>query len=378
MGSGREFLFVQSTTEIGGAEMTLLNLVAASEELRRRSLVASLGFGEGDLPTRLRAAGAEVVDIPPARLRDPVGVTRTVLSLRRLTRARGVRVIVGNGTHPQAIARVAGLLAGVPEVYIVHALHATPLWANDKLSAGLLLAGADLMLAVSQAATDAVRRLRPGARVERLGNGTRVVDVDARDAVAARHELGGGDQDVLFGAFGRLQYGKGQDVFVEAAARVAAAVPSARFAVIGSPTFASDQPFADGLRSRAAELGLADRFVFAGFRSDIARLMAGCDVVCQTSRLSESFGLVVVEGMAQGRAVIATRVGGPSEIIETEKDGLLIDPGDAAALAAAMIRLGGDATLRGRLGAAAARSVRARFDMTIVADRLLRHLESML
>ena len=377
MDSGREFLFVQSTTEIGGAEITLLNLLAASEELRRRSLVASLGFGAGDLPARLRDVGAEVVDIPPARLRDLVGVTRTVLSLRRLARARGVRVIVGNGTHPQAIARVAGLLARVPEVYIVHALHATPIWANDKVSAGLLLAGADLMLAVSQAATDAVRRLRPGARVERLGNGTRVVDVNPEDAVAARRELGGGAQDVLFGAFGRLQYGKGQDVFVEAAARVAAAVPSARFAVIGSPTFASDQAFADGLRSRAAELGVAARFVFAGFRSDVARLMAGCDVVCQTSRLNESFGLVVVEGMAQGRAVIATRVGGPSEIIETEKDGLLIEPGDASALATAMIRLGGDAAFRDRLGVAAARSVRERFDMKIVADRLLRYLEAL-
>jgi glycosyltransferase involved in cell wall biosynthesis len=378
MEPARDFLFVQSTTEIGGAEITLVNLLAANNELRRRSLVASLGFGGGDLPARLRAVGAEVVDVPNARLRDPLGVARMVLSLRRLARARRVRAIVGNGTHPQALARVAGVLARVPEVYIVHALHETPLWANDKFSAGVLLAGADLMLAVSQAATEAARRLRPGARVERLGNGTRVVDVNPADARAARGELGGGDGDVLFGAFGRLQHGKGQDVFVEAAGRVAAAVPSARFAIIGSPTFASDQPFADRLRSRAAELGVAGRFVFAGFRSDVARLMAGCDVVCQTSRLNESFGLVAVEGMAQGRAVIATRVGGPSEIIETEKDGLLVEPGDVPALATAMIRLGGDAALRGRLGAAAARSVRERFDMKIVADRLLRHLESLL
>ena len=51
-----DFVFVQSTTEIGGAEITLLNLLASSEELRRRSLVASLGFGAGELPARLRSA----------------------------------------------------------------------------------------------------------------------------------------------------------------------------------------------------------------------------------------------------------------------------------------------------------------------------------
>ena len=81
-----------------------------------------------------------------------------------------------------------------------------------------------------------MRRVRPRARVERLGNGTRLVDVDVQDARSARRELGGTDTDVLFGVFGRLQYGKGQDLFVEAAAQVVAAVPAARFAVIGPPT----------------------------------------------------------------------------------------------------------------------------------------------
>ena len=378
MDSARDFLFVQSTTEIGGAEITLLNLFAASAELRRRSLVASLGFGSGDLPHRLRAAGAEVVDVPRARLRDPRGVLRTLFALRGIVRARGVRVVIGNGTHPQALARVAARLAGVREVYIVHALHPTPLWANDALSAALLLAGADSMLAVSQAAADAVRRLRPRARVERLGNGTPIVDVDREDARVVRCELGAQLDDVLFAVFGRLQRGKGQDVFVEAAARVSTALPRARFAIVGSPTFASDQEFADGLRSRAAELGLGERMYFAGHRGDVHRLMAGCDVACQTSRFSESFGLVIVEAMAQGRPVIATRVGGPEEIIRTEHDGLLIAPDDAAALADAMLRLGSDPLLRQRMGAAAAVAVRERFDIVRVADTLIANLDSVM
>jgi hypothetical protein len=63
-------LFVQSTTELGGAEKVLLNLFTASDELRRRRLIATLGFGSGDLPSRLRAVGAEVMEFEMPRLRQ--------------------------------------------------------------------------------------------------------------------------------------------------------------------------------------------------------------------------------------------------------------------------------------------------------------------
>src|SRR6185437_2973861 len=66
----RDFLFLQSTTEMGGAESSLLNLFTSSAELRARSLIVSLGFGKGDLPARLRATGAEVVELERARIRQ--------------------------------------------------------------------------------------------------------------------------------------------------------------------------------------------------------------------------------------------------------------------------------------------------------------------
>src|SRR6185437_4155513 len=77
----RDFLFVQSTTEVGGAETVLLNLFETSEELRRRSLIATLGFGNGDLPERLRSAGAEVVELKMARLRHPWKLASTFHAL---------------------------------------------------------------------------------------------------------------------------------------------------------------------------------------------------------------------------------------------------------------------------------------------------------
>src|SRR5262245_34936460 len=102
-GNQRDFLFVQSTTEFGGAESMLLNLFTGSEELRRRSLIANLGYGKGDLPTRLRAIGAEVIDLPGVRLRNPLQVAGTLLAMRKLVRARGIKVMLGNGAHPQIV-----------------------------------------------------------------------------------------------------------------------------------------------------------------------------------------------------------------------------------------------------------------------------------
>ena len=108
----RDFLFVQSTTEVGGAESVLFNLFENSAALRGRSLIASLSFGDGNLPARLREVGAEVVELPRARLRQPVAVGRTLAHLRRLARKKGIRVVIGNGAHPQIVGGLTARLAG--------------------------------------------------------------------------------------------------------------------------------------------------------------------------------------------------------------------------------------------------------------------------
>jgi hypothetical protein len=150
----RDFLFVQSTTEFGGAERVLVNLFTQSETLRRRSLIVSLGFGDGDLPARLRATGAEVLDLPPARLREPLGVARTIGRLASIIRGRGVRAVIGNGTHPQVVAGWAARLARVRAVFVVHAIYSFPARKNGAGDRLALLAPCDLMLAVSRAGNE--------------------------------------------------------------------------------------------------------------------------------------------------------------------------------------------------------------------------------
>jgi glycosyltransferase involved in cell wall biosynthesis len=371
----KDFLFVQSTTELGGAERVLLNLFTASEELRRRGLIVTLGFSGGDLPARLRAVGAEVVELKMPRLRYLWRLWPAFRELVALVRARGVRTVVGNGGHPQVIAGLVSRLARVRSAFLVHSIYQSPLLKNEALDVVALAGPCDMMLAVSKSAQAAVAELRPKVPNRLLYNGTPIPEVTPAAARAARAELGAADDDVLIGVFGRLQRWKGQDVFVKAAAEVARARPRARFAVVGGSVFGLEPEYAEEIRRLAAAPELSGRLVFTGFQTDVARLMAACDVVCHTSRVPEPFGLVLIEAMALRRPVIATLGGGPSEIIAAENQGVLIPADEPEALCRAMLELIDDPERRRLLGGNGYDRVRSQFSIDVMASTLIRYFD---
>jgi glycosyltransferase involved in cell wall biosynthesis len=374
----KDFLFVQSTTELGGAETVLLNLFTASEELRRRSLIVSMGYGGGDLPDRLAAVGAEVVRLKTPRLRYVWRLVPSFQQLVAVARQAGVQAIVGNGTHPQVIAALAARLAGVKSVFLVHAIFREPLFKNDAREILALTQRCHLVLAVSKAARETMGRLRPSVPNRLLHNGTPLREVAPAEAEAARAELGAREGDTLIGVFGRLQRWKGQDVFIEAARRIARDRPRTRFVIVGGSEIGFEPDYLDEIRRAAAAPELGDRVIFTGFRNDVARLMAACDVVCHTSRVPEPFGLVLIEAMALGRPVIATAGGGPSEIISSPAEGILIPPDDSGALARALTELVDDPERRRVLGAGGRKRVRSQFSIDVMAATMLRYLDEML
>jgi len=374
----KDFLFVQSTTELGGAETVLLNLFTASDELRRRSLIVSLGYGKGDLPDRLAATGAEVIELKMPRLRYAWRLAPVVRRLVSVARDAKVRAVVGNGTHPQVIASLVARLARAASVFIVHAIYREPLLQNDARDILALVQRCDLAVAVSKAAQEAIGRLRPSVRNRLVYNGTPMREVASADARAARIELGAGDDDTLIGVFGRLQRWKGQDVFIEAALRLARERPRTRFVIVGGSEIGFEADYLEQIKRAAAGPELRDRLVWTGFRTDVPRLMAACDVVCHTSRVSEPFGLVLIEAMALGRPVIATMGGGPSEIISSPAEGILVPPDDPGALTKALVQLVDDPGRRRTLGEAGRARVHAQFSIDVMASMLIRSIDEML
>jgi glycosyltransferase involved in cell wall biosynthesis len=319
--------------------------------------------------------GAEVVELPRARFRHPWKVVHTFRALRSVARASGARAVIGNGGHPQVVGGVVARLANARSVFMAHMIYPYPLWKNDPRDFLALAGPLDLALAVSKAAQATLSQLRPTVRNRLLYNGTPTRDVAAADAQAARGELGAGNDEVLIGVFGRLQRWKGQDVFVKAAGEVARARPHVKFAIVGGSVFGLEPEYLEELKSQVVAEGLADRLMFTGFRTDVPRLMAACDVVCHTSRVPEPFGLVIVEAMAVGRPVIATAGGGPSEIIASDSDGILVPPEDPGALTRSMLALVDDPERRRALGVRGRELVRTQFSIDVMASALVGHLD---
>lgn len=126
---------------------------------------------------------------------------------------------------------------------------------------------------------------------------------------------------------------KGVEYLLEGAKRVVAEKPEALFLLVG------DGPQSQVLRQQAAELGIQDNVRFTGLRSDVHRLMEMADIVAVPSVWQEPAGLVVIEGMASGRPVVATRVGGIPEYLVDQVTGILVEPRSPEELAAALLRL---------------------------------------
>lgn len=216
----------------------------------------------------------------------------------------------------------------------------------------------DALIGVSNKALDSVRpalRNNGPLLVRRILS---AVDTEAfspaKRSTAWREQLGIEPEHLLIGLIGRFQRIKGQEIFLEAAARVAKRLPFARFLLAG----AGKPQRIEKYRRMAVAQGFADRLLIQGFIEELPQAMASLDVGVVASRGSEGSSRVCLEYLASGLPVAATRVGGIPELLEGgEERGLLIDPDAPEQLAECLERLAGDGALRERLAQAGRRHV---------------------
>ncbi len=183
-----------------------------------------------------------------------------------------------------------------------------------------------------------------------------------------RAERGVPESALLVVLVGLLRSWKGQDVALRAIDALAPELRSRiRLWIVGEAP-QSDRRYADELHRFASERGLDGVVSFLGFRSDVPQLMGAADVVLHASTTPEPFGLVVVEGLALGKAVVAARLGGPAEIVGAG-DGLLFDPADPRELAARLAELIASPARRAELGRRGRQRAMA-FDVRLTVERI--------
>ena len=150
-----------------------------------------------------------------------------------------------------------------------------------------------------------------------------------------RAEFGLSPSDFVVGNIGRLVSWKGQEIFINALADVVPRAPDLKAMIVGMPD-PGQESYMDELRALAASCGIENRVIFTGFRMDVPRLLKAMDIVVHSATRPEPFGIVVIESMASGLPIIATRGGGPLDSIEDGIDGLLVPLNDPQAMAEAI------------------------------------------
>jgi glycosyltransferase involved in cell wall biosynthesis len=189
---------------------------------------------------------------------------------------------------------------------------------------------------------------------------------------SVREELHLTDQDKVITLVGGLVDWKGQDVLLDAAPFVFQKFPNAMILFVGA-AYGKDDHFASLIIERSKAPVMQSRVRMLGARNDVAEILACSDVIVHASTKPEPFGRTFLEGMALGKAVIASNEGGPLDVIADGVDGLLIEPRNPGKLAEAINRLLSDASLSAALGRNAAAKAR-NYSIEIHADSIVKVL----
>jgi glycosyltransferase involved in cell wall biosynthesis len=332
----------------GGAEHQLEQLIEYRDRARLDPAIAFLK--PGPMVAWCHARGVRTFVIDSGRLRQPRTLGRTVRALIAAARETRAQVVIGWMAKGQVYGGLGAVGARLPSVWLQPA-GPSGLAPIDRAATVM---PAKLVVTVSRCTDRAQRKLRPRRPTTVIYPAVDTGRFDAGrigDERAVRRRLGLPEDSLVFGSVGRLNSWKGFHVLLDAAAQVLERHPQATLVIVGG-AHELEPEYAKQLHDQARRLGHNGRVRLVGQQPNPEEWMQAMDVFVHTSR-HEPFGMVVIEAMALGKAVIAGDQGGPTEVITPGVDGLLSPFGDEESLAAAILRLFDDAKFRGDVGLAA-------------------------
>ena len=348
-------------TRSGGAEEMLQALVEGGPGHGYESEVAFLQ--EGPWPEELRAEGVTVHVLGAGRVRELHTGARAVVRLARVLRRHPPDVLLNWVAKTQLYGSPAAVLAGIGG-RVVWWQHAIP--SNHWLDRSATALPAAAIGCTSHAAAEAQRRIRPARPMFVVAAGTRVPEPGTAAApgggpgaaVALLPDLPPESQ--VLGLVARLQPWKGQDRLVRAAALLRERGHAVHVLLVGGDSWELAPAYAEALPRLIAELGMQEHVTMTGEVPDAGPYIDRMDILVNASD-PEPFGIVLLEGMARGVAVVAVDSGGPREIVEDGVTGVLARSGEPAALADAIEPLLASPQRRAQLAAAGRERQRAEF-----------------
>jgi glycosyltransferase involved in cell wall biosynthesis len=349
---------------LGGAEAMLQAVLGgAQEEGHELELVF---FESGPWPDALMDAGFRVEVIPAGRLREAHRWVATVVRLARIMRRRRPDLMLNWAAKTQLYGSPAAVLAGMADRVV---------WWQQAIPRRSWLDGCATMLPTaaigcySNASAQAQARLFPPRRTFVVAAGAPVPEASSQHAPL---EL---PSDVpVVGLVGRLQPWKGQDQLLRAQALLRERGHRMHTVIVGGDAYGLSAEYAASLPALVSQLGLTDDVTLTGQVPDAGPYIEQMDILVNASD-PEPFGIVLLEGMARGVAVVAVDSGGPGEFIEHGHTGLLASSGKPSALADALEPLLISSTRRQAIGRAGRESFMREFTDAAMRKRFFHHLQ---
>ena len=278
----------------------------------------------------LDALGIDITYLERGKF-DPM----TLPAMLRIVDEKRIDILHLHGYGATTFGRMVGALRGIPTILHEHANLTTTPWFQ-KVADKALEPFTDVALAVSQSTADFVinARLIPARKTQVVYLGVPLEefsrDRSPEEIAAARAELGIAPDEFAIGTITRLHDSKGNNYLVDAAAKVVQERPKARFFLVG------EGPLLPELEAQARALNLGDRFVFAGFRRDVAATLSAFDLSAFPS-LWEGTPITAFEALAMGKPIVATDADGLLDILTDGHDAVIVPRRDADALARKLV-----------------------------------------
>lgn len=370
-------LYVNHTGEIGGAEVSLLLLLKnLNRALYQPVVVCPL---KGSLARELGKISVTFEEIDFHQVRrtlNPVKLLiaiffffRHIIRIFQVVRNQNIKLVHANSLKSAIISGLSARLANVPLVWHVRDFLPVGFFRQLLLRLAYLLATQVIVNSKAVGKIFKSGQKNSSVKVKVIYN---CIDPDLYnpnvDRNALRQELNIGIDIALIGFIGRVHPEKGIEYLIRAVREVVKIVPEVRFLIVGDAALGKEE-YQKRMRDLSAELGLADKILFLGYRKEVVKIIAALDILVLPS-LREPFGLVSLEAMAMKKPVVATNTGGSPEVVIDGKTGLLVPPRDSGALFSAIIRLLKDKELARKMGAAGRERATSFFSSEFTISRL--------
>jgi L-malate glycosyltransferase len=343
-------LCVNHTGLVSGAERVLLEILRGLDRDKFEAVVTCPV--QGGLADEVAKLEVEWFPLPAVRARFSwrpdrtiqacSGLFKTATALRRKVAMTAPAIIHANSVRAGIVATLAAAGTGTPVIWHVHdTLPSHPL--SSAIRAIAFAARNTRIIAVSRSAAKHFQgRFPMSKKICTIHNGVDLSRFPVKQPTDSvfRKSIGLSEEDFLVCAIGQVCARKGLLELVEALASIQHEAPRIHLAIVGKVVFPHEGAYLEILHAAATRLNLIERVHFTGEISNVSAVLRAADLLVLNSR-DEPFGLVLIEAMASGTPVLATRVGGIPEIVTDGENGWLVEKADTPALASKLLELSG-------------------------------------